>query len=58
MVGILGMLRFFPGKTVPLEDEHEVSMFKRIQEMRSKLEGIIQLQTIKYQVRNYSLHSL
>ena len=41
----------YAGKTVPLEEEHEVSMFKRILEMRSKLESIIQLQTIKYQVR-------
>lgn len=32
-----------------MEDEKEVSMFRRIIDMREKLEGIIQLQTIKYQ---------
>jgi hypothetical protein len=37
------------GKTAPLEDDKEVSMFRRILQMREKLEGIIQLQTIKYQ---------
>lgn len=37
------------GKTEPLEDDKEISMFRRILEMREKLEGIIQLQTIKYQ---------
>jgi hypothetical protein len=34
---------------VALADEHELSMFRRILEMRSKLEGIIELQTVKYQ---------
>ena len=39
----------YTGKAEPLEDEKEMGMFRRILEMREKLEGIIQLQTIKYQ---------
>ena len=35
--------------TVSIEDEKDISMFRRILEMRNRLEGIIQLQTIKYQ---------